>query len=105
MQIVRNASRRTKPSTKPASGTSETTQNDRNIIKLTGTLAPGHTLHGTYSRNSTAQQRPSFGFSIDPATVINRTVPNDLWVATYRGAASNHLFTEFQMSQKRHGFP
>ena len=46
----------------------------------------------------------SFGFSIDPATVINRTVLNDLWVATYRGAASNHLFTEVQMSQKRHGF-
>ena len=85
-------------------GHERTTRNDRNIIKLTGTLAPGHTLHGTYSRNSTAQQRPSFGFSIDPATVINRTVPNDLWVATYRGAASNRLFTEFQMSQKRHGF-
>ena len=85
-------------------GHERTTKNDRNQIKLTGTLSPGHTLQGNYMRNSTAQQRPSFGFSIDPATVINRTTPNDLWVATYRGATTNHLFTEFQVSQKRLGF-
>ena len=85
-------------------GHERTTKNDRNQIKLTGTLTQGHTLQGNYMRNSTAQQRPSFGFSIDPATVINRTVPNDLWVATYRGAATNQLFTEFQVSQKRLGF-
>lgn len=85
-------------------GHERTTKNDRNQIKLTGSLRPGHTLQTNYMRNSTAQQRPSFGFSIDPATIINRTVPNDLWVATYRGAATNQLFTEFQVSQKRHGF-
>ena len=85
-------------------GYERTTKNDRNLIKFTGTIAPGHTLHGTFTRNSTAQERPSFGFSIDPATVIDRTLPNDLWVATYRGAATNNLFTEFQVSQKRLGF-
>ncbi len=60
--------------------------NDRNLIKLTGLISPGHRLEGSYLRNSTAQTRTSFPFSIDPATVINRTVPNDLFVASYHGA-------------------
>jgi len=48
-------------------------ENDRNLIKLTGTLAPGHTLAGSYMRNSTAQDRPTFGFSIDPATLTSQS--------------------------------
>ena len=85
-------------------GYSRTTNNDRNQLKLTGTVAPGHVLEGSYMRNSTAQGRPSFSFSIDPAATINRTLPNDLWVATYRGAMSSRLFTELQVSQKQLGF-
>ena len=81
-----------------------TTNNDRNQLKLTGTVSPGHVLEGSYMRNSTAQGRPSFSFSIDPATTINRTLPNDLWVATYRGAMSSRLFTELQVSRKQLGF-
>ncbi len=85
-------------------GYARTTNNDRNQLKLTGTVAPGHVLEGSYMRNSTAQGRPSFGFSIDPAATINRTLPNHLWVATYRGAMSSRLFTELQMSRKKLGF-
>ena len=81
-----------------------TTNNNRNQLKLTGTVSPGHVLEGSYMRNSTAQGRPSFSFSIDPATTINRTLPNDLWVATYRGAMSSRLFTELQVSRKQLGF-
>ena len=55
-------------------------------------------------RNSTEQGRPSFSFTIDPAATINRTLPNDLWVATYRGAVSSRLFTELQVSQTKLGF-
>ncbi|MCH7747365.1 MAG: TonB-dependent receptor [Acidobacteria bacterium] len=80
-------------------------ENDRNLVKLTGTLAPGHTLAGSYMRNSTAQDRPTFlSFSIDPATLISRTTPNDLWVATYRGAVSSRLFIEGQVSRRQFGF-
>ena len=81
-----------------------TLENRRNQLKLTGTIAPGHLLEGNYMRNSTAQGRPSFGFSIDPAALIERTIPNDLWVATYRGAVTSSLFIEGQVSRKQFGF-
>ena len=79
-------------------------EEDRNQIKFTGTIAPGHTLEGSYLRNSRAQGRPTFGFSIDPQTLINRTISNDLVVGTYRGAVTNNLFVEGQVSQKEFGF-
>ena len=85
-------------------GFDRTTRNDRNLFKLTGTVAPGHVVEGSYMRNATEQGRPSFGFTIDPAAAITRTLPNDLWVATYRGALTSQLFTEFQVSQKALGF-
>ena len=85
-------------------GYDRTANNDRNQIKLTGTLAPGQLVDASYMRNSTEQGRPSFSFTIDPAATINRTLPNDLWVATYRGAASSRRFTELQVSQKKLGF-
>ena len=78
--------------------------NDRNLIKLTGLISPGHRLEGSYLRNSTAQTRTSFPFSIDPATVINRTVPNDLFVASYHGALTSAVFAELQVSQRQFGF-
>ena len=80
------------------------TKNDRNLIKFTGSVAPGHTLEGSYMRNATGQDRPTFGFSRNPATLISRTLPNDLWVATYRGALTNNLFVEGQVSRREFGF-
>ena len=79
-------------------------KNDRNLIKLTGTIAPGHILEGSYLRNSTDESGPTFPFTIDPAGLRNRQLPNDLIVATYRSAATSSLFTEFQVSRKRFGF-
>ena len=79
-------------------------QNDRNQIKFTGSVAPGHTLEGSYLRNTTAQQQPTFSFSRDPATLIERTLPNELVVATYRGAVSSSLFVEGQVSRRQFGF-
>ena len=66
-------------------------ENDRNQIKFTGTLTPGHRLEGSYLRNATSSTGPTFPFSLDPATLIEPRVPNDLWVATYRGAVSSSL--------------
>ena len=85
-------------------GYDSTTKNDRNLFKLTGSLAPGHLVEGSYMRNATDEGRPSFGFTIDPAATIARSLPNDLWVATYRGAVTNQMFAEFQVSRKRLGF-
>ena len=82
----------------------ETVNNDRNQAKLTATLAPGHTLSGQYMRNQTSQGRPTFGFSITPDTQIDRTLPNDLYVTTYRGSLTQNVFAEAQVSQKQFGF-
>ena len=64
----------------------ERENNDRNQLKLTATLVPGHTLSGQYMRNYTARfDRPTFGFSITPDVQYDATRPNDLYVTTYRG--------------------
>jgi hypothetical protein len=97
--------RRSLDETLPRSGIAyaSSNENDRNLIKLTSSVAPGHTLQGSYARNSTREDRPSFGFSIDPATLVSSREPNDLWVATYRGVATSSLFVEGQVSRKRWG--
>ena len=82
----------------------DTLANDRNLIKLTATIRPGHQLQGSYMRNGTDDTGPTFGFTIDPAGIRTRQVPADLVVATYRGAATSRLFTEFQFSRRRFGF-
>ena len=78
-------------------------RNDRSLFKLTSTLTPGHTLSGSYMRNATGAERPAFGFSLDPATLVSPRTPNDLWVMTYRGAATSRLFVEGQFSRKGWG--
>ena len=69
----------------------ETSTNDRNQIKLTGTLAPGHTLSGSYMLNQTARVDPTFSFSIVPSTISTARRPNDLMVATYRGSLGSDI--------------
>ena len=79
--------------------------NDRNQLKLTATLAPGHTLSGQYMQSQTSRfAQPTFGFSITPDTQNDATRPNDLYVTTYRGSLSRNLFAEARMSRKRFGF-
>ena len=86
-----------------AVGYERTSKNDRNLIKITGTITNGHTLEGSYLQNSTEQRQPSFGFSIDPATLVDQKRPNDFWVVTYRGATTRNMFTELQVSRKEFG--
>ena len=76
----------------------------RNQIKLTGTLAPGHTLSGNYLRRGFERTDSTFSFSISPVTVTDAGRPHDLFVATYRGALTDDVFAEVQYSQKRQGF-
>ncbi len=80
------------------------TAEDRNQLKLTATLAPGHTLSGSYLRRAYTDTGSTFGFSVVPSTIVDRERPQDLFVATYRGTLTNDVFAELQYSQKRHGF-
>ena len=76
-------------------------------IKLTGTPVRNHTVSGTFVNNPTENtNRPSInaGMSMDPATLVNRQLPNNLWVANWNGALSNKLFATFQWSKKEQGF-
>lgn len=72
--------------------------------KLTGTLIANHTVQGTFVNNSTAQTQPTFGFSIDPATIVSRTLPNRLFVVNYRGVLGSKFFATAQYSEKKFGF-
>ena len=80
------------------------TAEDRHQIKLTGTLAPGHTLSGSFLRRAYTDTDATFGFSVVPNAIVDRVRPQDLFVATYRGSLASDVFAEVQYSQKRHGF-
>jgi hypothetical protein len=83
----------------------QTDKNKRGEIKLTGTIVNNHTIQGGYLNNSTTNaSRPTFGFSIDPFTVGNRTLPNSFYYTNYHGVLSNNLLLEAQYSQRKFGF-
>lgn len=79
-------------------------ENNRFEVKGTATVLRNQTFQGQYLRNQTAQGQPSFSFSIDPSTRINRTLPNDLIVANWRGVVSNTLYATAQISRRKFGF-
>ena len=82
-------------------------ENPRYEAKLTGSPRANHTVSASYISNETAQRnRASINetASIDPATLVSRTLPNTLFVANYNGVLSSNLFVEAQFSQKKQGF-
>ena len=85
-------------------GFNRTSDEKRNQVKLTGTIAPGHTLSGSYMGRAFTREGPSFGWSITPSSITAGRRPQDLFVTTYRGALTDAVFAELQYSQKRHGF-
>jgi hypothetical protein len=80
--------------------------NKRGEIKFTGTPGSGHTISGDYTNNSTVEaNRYSLNSnSLDPSVLINRTLPNNLFVTTYNGVLANRYFATLQFSQKKFGF-
>jgi hypothetical protein len=74
--------------------------NARYEAKLTGTLAPGHTLQGTFLDNASDIVQPSIGSAIDPATIGPATTTNRLFAATWRGSFRSRTFATAQYSQK-----
>ena len=81
-----------------------TSDEKRNQFKLTGTIASGHTLSGSYMRRAFTRESPSFSWSLTPSSITAGRRPQDLFVSTYRGALTDDVFAEVQYSQKRHGF-
>ena len=77
-----------------------TNDNTRYEGKLTGTIAPGHTLQGTVIDNRTDLRQPSLGASIDPATFTTPSTPNRIVAATWRGVLGARTFAEAQFSHK-----
>jgi hypothetical protein len=77
-----------------------TNENTRYEAKLTGTIAPGHTLQGSFIDNRTNLRQPSLGASIDPATITGPSTPNRIVAATWRGVLGPRTFADAQYSQK-----
>jgi Carboxypeptidase regulatory-like domain len=80
--------------------------NKRGEIKFTGSPANGHTISGDYTNNST-EQNNIFSLnsnSMDKNTLVNRQLPNNLFVANYNGVLGNKYFANVQYSQKHFGF-
>ncbi|MCA1585211.1 MAG: TonB-dependent receptor, partial [Acidobacteria bacterium] len=83
---------------------SNVAENNRFELKGTTTVWENQTFQGQYLRNKTAQVQPTFTFSIDPSTIVDRELPNDLWVASWRGVLSQQLFATVQVSRRKFGF-
>lgn len=83
------------------------TDNKRFELKLTGTVAPNHTVSGSYLNDPrTDQDLPSLNTTsaMDPAVLITRETPNSLWVANWQGVLTQKLLGTFQFSRKDFGF-
>lgn len=95
------------PLTLPETGIQLTSQdlNRRGEIKLTGTVAPNHTLQGGYLNNYRERTNNSGlqSFIIDPASEVDRTNPNMYYFTNYRGLLGN-LMVEAQYSQRKFKF-
>lgn len=80
--------------------------NKRGELKFTGSPANGHTISGDYTNNSTAQNNiySLNSNALDPSVLINRTLPNSLFVANYNGVLGNKYFANLQYSQKKFAF-
>ncbi len=82
----------------------DTTDNKRIEGRLSGEIAPNHTLQFGYTRNNTVFSGPTFDFSIDPATIDREELPNHLFVGSYNGVLKPNLFLEAQFSQQNYEF-
>ena len=73
----------------------QTDTNKRAEIKITGTAKTNHTIQGGYLNSPTDQaSRPTFGFTIDPAAVVNPNYPNWYTFVNYRGVFGTKFLGE-----------
>ena len=75
-------------------------------IKVTTTIANNHTFQGSFLNDDLAQTgvRGINASAVDPAVLIDRTIPQKLGVINWNGVLSSQLFATAQFSQKEYGF-
>ena len=80
-----------------------TDTNKRGELKLTGTVAPGHMVQGSYINNATEQANTTgVGLTrlVDASTLYTRQLPNHLLALSYNGVLSERTLATVQYSQK-----
>jgi len=91
----------------PATGIKYDTLSDnkRGEVKFTSTPFANHTFQGNYTTNPTTEDLPAIGgYEIDPATLITRRTPNNVFGANWRGVLNSKLFAEAAYSQRHFSF-
>jgi hypothetical protein len=80
--------------------------NKRGEIKITGTVAPNHTIQGGYLTDPRTRTNNSGlqTFIIDPYSEVDRSNPNWYYFTNYRGVLRNNMLVEAQYSQRRFQF-
>src|SRR3954452_10233578 len=91
----------------PATGIKYDTLSDnkRAEVKFTSTPFANQTFQGNFTTNPTTEALPAIGgFEIDPATLVNRNTPNNVFGANWRGVLGSKLFAEAAYSQRHFSF-
>jgi hypothetical protein len=79
--------------------------NKRGEIKLTATPFANQTFQGNFTTDPKTETVPAIGgFEIDPATLITRNTPNNVFGANWRGVLGSKLFGEAAYSQRHFAF-
>lgn len=81
------------------------TDNKRGEVKFTSTPFANNTFQGNFTTNPTTEGLPAIGgYEIDPATLITRRTPNDVFGANWRGVLGSKMFAEAAYSQRHFSF-
>jgi hypothetical protein len=83
-----------------------TVNNKRGELKLTGLVAPAHTLQGTFINNATEQRNTSgapLTALVDASTLYTRQLPNHLFAVNYNGVLGATTLATLQYSHKKDG--
>jgi TonB-dependent receptor-like protein len=80
--------------------------NKRGEAKVTGTIAPNHTIQGGYLTDPRTRTNNSGlqSFIIDSHSEVDRSNPNWYYYTNYRGVAAHNLLVEAQYSERRFEF-
>ena len=91
----------------PATGIKYDTDSDnkRGEVKFTTTPIPNQTFQANYTTNPTTETVPAIGgYEIDPATLVTRNTPNNVFGANWRGLLGSKVFAEAAYSQRHFSF-
>ena len=82
--------------TRTSIGLTSVDTNKRGEIKITGTVAPNHTIQGGYLTDPRTRTNNSGlqTFIIDPHSEVDRSNPNWYYFTNYRGVFRNNLLVQ-----------